>query len=78
MGPMGLSVDSHRVEFSIIWKTSMLRPHVSSLPLTLRGPHHDWDTIMIHSTLMTAAHAVYPDDGGLLDVATSKAATPFN
>ncbi|XP_038970294.1 subtilisin-like protease SBT1.7 [Phoenix dactylifera] len=79
VGPTGLSVDSRRVEFSIISGTSMSCPHVSGLAALLKGAHPDWSPAAIRSALMTTAYADYPGgNGGLLDVATGKAATPFD
>ncbi|KAG1347875.1 putative Subtilisin-like protease SBT1.7 [Cocos nucifera] len=78
VGPTGLSVDSRRVEFSIISGTSMSCPHVSGLAALLKGAHPDWSPAAIRSALMTTAYSAYPGGDGLLDVATGKAATPFD
>ncbi|URE34150.1 Peptidase inhibitor I9 [Musa troglodytarum] len=64
--------------FNIISGTSMSCPHVSGLAALLKGAHPDWSPGAIKSALMTTAYAAYPGDGGILDVATGRAATPFD
>ncbi|URE34151.1 Peptidase inhibitor I9 [Musa troglodytarum] len=72
------SVGPTRTEFNIISGTSMSCPHVSGLAALLKGAHPDWSPGAIKSALMTTAYAAYPGDGGILDVATGRAATPFD
>ncbi|WOL15431.1 hypothetical protein Cni_G24212 [Canna indica] len=77
-GPTGQSADSRRTEFSIISGTSMSCPHVSGLAALLKGAYPDWSPGAIKSALMTTAYANYAAGGGILDVATGSAATPFD
>ncbi|CAL9086616.1 unnamed protein product [Musa acuminata var. zebrina] len=78
VGPTGQAADPRRTEFNIISGTSMSCPHVSGLLALLKGAHPDWSPGAIKSALMTTAYAAYPGDGGILDVATGRAATPFD
>ncbi|URE34146.1 Peptidase inhibitor I9 [Musa troglodytarum] len=78
VGPTGQAADPRRTEFNIISGTSMSCPHVSGLAALLKGAHPDWSPGAIKSALMTTAYAAYPGDGGILDVATGRAATPFD
>ncbi|KAM0904725.1 hypothetical protein ACQ4PT_017836 [Festuca glaucescens] len=78
VGPSGIADDNRLTSFNIISSTSMSCPHVSGLAALLRSAHQDWSPAAICSALMPMAYAAYPSGGGLLDVATSRPATPLD
>jgi subtilisin family serine protease len=78
VGPSGIADDTRRTSFNIISGTSMSCPHVSGLAALLKSAHQDWSPAAIRSALMTTAYAAYPSGSGLLDVATSRPATPLD
>ncbi|KAK1323657.1 Subtilisin-like protease [Acorus calamus] len=78
VGPTGMAVDTRRVEFNIISGTSMSCPHVSGLAALLKGVHPGWSPAAVRSALMTSAYNTYKAGDKLIDVATGKAATPFD
>ncbi|XP_042375999.1 subtilisin-like protease SBT1.7 [Zingiber officinale] len=78
VGPTEQAADPRRTEFNIISGTSMSCPHISGLAALLKGAYSDWSPSAIKSALMTTSYSVYPNGDGILDVATGRAATPFD
>ncbi|EHA8590233.1 hypothetical protein COCNU_scaffold016272G000010 [Cocos nucifera] len=53
-------------------------PVSAALPPSSKGAHLNWSSTAIRSVLKTTIYSAYPSGDGFLDVATGKAATPFN
>uniref|UniRef100_J3LHN5 Subtilisin-like protease fibronectin type-III domain-containing protein n=1 Tax=Oryza brachyantha TaxID=4533 RepID=J3LHN5_ORYBR len=77
ISPTELSVDTRRVEFNVLSGTSMACPHVSGIAALLKKARPNWSPAMIMSALTTTAYDKDSNGDAIKDMATGKAAGPF-
>ncbi|XP_050203663.1 subtilisin-like protease SBT5.4 [Mercurialis annua] len=76
--PTEENFDKRRTLFNSQSGTSMSCPHVSGLAGLLKTLHHDWSPAAIRSALMTSARTRDNNFEAMLDLSSSRKATPFD